>query len=140
MDGRWSPEVLVALGAMVAAVLGSLASFVVALRRAFPAGVPDSGPPSYKTDPVAWVRDKRPMIETKTEGMVTKAEHTKGVTDAVNAYKAHLIKNRLLKGADAPPSEGGGSGSSRSEDEQLGDPDTPIATVKAILARRAAGG
>lgn len=36
MDGRWSPEVLIALGAMVAAMLGALASFVVALRRAFP--------------------------------------------------------------------------------------------------------
>ena len=47
----------------------SLADLV---RRNFPAGVRPAPPqPSYMTDPVAWVRDKQPKIETKTQGLIT---------------------------------------------------------------------
>jgi len=40
----------------------SLADIV---KRAFPSGVPAVGLPSYKTDPVAWVRDMKPKVERK---------------------------------------------------------------------------
>lgn len=81
-------------------------------------------------------------LAAKTEGMVTKAELTKAKADAVNAYKEHLIKNRLLKGHDAPPQEGAAAAVSPGSDEaKLADPNTPPAELLAIRMRqRAAGG
>lgn len=121
-----------------AAATETVNQFYDAMAKELPAGKRQSFLNARGSEHKSQPDTVKAFLSMAREGYVPAKEVTKAKTDAVNAYKEHLIKHKLLKGHDAPPADGGSgvTHNASSDDAILSDPNSSEADRAAAFQRK----